>query len=293
LPRFSKIIRGVRLSFGKASVPKRPFSREIIITFMDAARTGLLLDWRAALPLALCFQHLLRGAECFELNGSNVVRQPTFFLVEVESAKNVPEGFLFKMPIGPARSHCVGQFMARYIVKMGVKLGDKMSYFPCRVGTVKGVLKSTATTKVANLTMRASCKRLIEAAGLDPTLYASHSCKRGGALAAMPRSRFRIWGVGQALLWWGGIPPGVPAYRSCCPTPSGSSRGQEGARHPPWAVQPRVALSVWGSMESVASFLLQQDSGFSVEYLTAPLAPTPMAVLIFIYFSFSLPQWGR
>jgi hypothetical protein len=62
---------------------------------MNAARAGLLLDWRSALPLALCFQQLLRGAECFELNGSNVVRQPTFFLVEVKSAKNVPEGFLF------------------------------------------------------------------------------------------------------------------------------------------------------------------------------------------------------
>jgi hypothetical protein len=33
--------------------------------------------------------------------------------------------------------------------------------------------------------MRAACKRLIEAVGLDPSLYASHSCKRGGALAAM------------------------------------------------------------------------------------------------------------
>jgi hypothetical protein len=185
LPRFSKIMRGVRLSFGKAAVPKRPFSRENIVTFMDPARTGSLLDWRSALPLALCFQQLLRGAESLELNGSNVVRQPTFFLVEVESAKNVPEGFSFKVPIDPTRSHCVGQFMADYIVKMGVKLGDEMSYFACRVGAVKGVLRSTATTKVANSTMRAACKRLIEAVGLDPSLYATHSCKRGGNLADM------------------------------------------------------------------------------------------------------------
>jgi hypothetical protein len=182
---------------------------------MDTARTGSPLDWRAALPLALCFQQLLRGAECFELNGLNVVWQPTFVLVEVESAKNVPEGFSFKVPIDLTRSHCVGLFMADYIVKMGVKLGDEMSYFACRVGAVKGVLRSTATIKVANSTTRAASKRLIEAVGLDPSLYASHSCKQGALLQlwrlASPRCRFRTWGVGRAPPWWRGIPQGTPA----------------------------------------------------------------------------------
>jgi hypothetical protein len=33
--------------------------------------------------------------------------------------------------------------------------------------------------------IRAGCKQLIEAVGLDSTRYASHSCKRGAALTAM------------------------------------------------------------------------------------------------------------
>jgi hypothetical protein len=67
-PRFSKILRGVKAAFGKAARPKKPFLWEHIVAFMSHARRGSLLDWRAALPLALCYQQLLRGAECFELN---------------------------------------------------------------------------------------------------------------------------------------------------------------------------------------------------------------------------------
>jgi hypothetical protein len=108
-PRLSMIMRGIRQSHGKALRPKLPFTREHIIKFLTAARRGTLLDWRAALPLALCFQQLFRGAECFELKGSNVTRYPDFFQVEVDSAKNIPEGFGFKIKIDPGRPHCVGQ----------------------------------------------------------------------------------------------------------------------------------------------------------------------------------------
>jgi hypothetical protein len=79
---------------------------------MKAARVGLLLDWRAALPLALCYQQLLRGAKCFELNGTNLVWHPGFFSVQVQSSKNIPEGFDFKVLVDCDRPHCVGQFMA-------------------------------------------------------------------------------------------------------------------------------------------------------------------------------------
>jgi hypothetical protein len=184
-PRFSKIMRAVKLTFGKPSKLKKPFTRDHIIKFMELARSGSLLDWRAALPLALCYQQLLRGAECFELNGSNVVRQPDFFLVEVESAKNNPDGFSFKIPVDGSRASCVGQFLADFIVKMGIIVGDPKSFFACKVASTKGVLKAVPSVKVANSTMRSSCKRLIEAAGMDSSNYASHSCKRGGALAAM------------------------------------------------------------------------------------------------------------
>jgi hypothetical protein len=176
---------GIRQLHGKALQPKLPFTREHIIEFLTAARRGSLFYWRAALPLALCFQQLLCGAECFELKGSNVTRYPDLFQVEVESAKNIQEGFGFIITIDPGRPHCIGQFMANYLVKMGVKLGNKNSYFACKVLSVKGVLKAVVSVKVSSSAMRSACKRLIESIGLDGALYATHLCKRGGALAAM------------------------------------------------------------------------------------------------------------
>jgi integrase len=95
-PRFGKILRGIRNEYGKPVKPKKPFSRLHITTFMDWARGGSLLDWRAALPMALCYQQLLRGAEAFDLNGSNVDRRGDHFWVEVETSENHPEGFRLK-----------------------------------------------------------------------------------------------------------------------------------------------------------------------------------------------------
>jgi hypothetical protein len=84
-PRFGKMLRGIRLTHGKAAKPKEPFTPGHIITFMNLARKGTLREWRAELPLALCFQQLLRGVECFDLNGSNVSRHKDFFRVTVET----------------------------------------------------------------------------------------------------------------------------------------------------------------------------------------------------------------
>jgi hypothetical protein len=184
-PRFKKILKAICLSHGKVAKPRMPFNKGHITTFMDTPRAGTILDWRAALPMALCFQQLLRGAECFGLTGANFTRHLDYFIVEVAEAKNNPEGFSFKVPIDPSRTHCVGTFLADFIVKMGVILGDPASFFACKVAKVRGITRSTASVKVANSTMRAGCKRLIEAVGLDSKRYASHSCKRGAALTAM------------------------------------------------------------------------------------------------------------
>jgi hypothetical protein len=195
-PRFSKILRAIRQSHGKAAKPRMPFNKGHITKFMDTARAGTILDWRAALPMALCFQQLLRGAECFGLTGANVTRHFYYFIVEVVEAKNNPEGFGFKVPIDPLRTHCVGQFLAYYFVKMGLVLGDSASFFACKVSKVRGITRSTASVKVANSTMRAGCKRLIEAVGLDSTRYASNSCYGGGSDARPDRG---FGQVGQQL----------------------------------------------------------------------------------------------
>jgi hypothetical protein len=94
-PRFGKLLRGICLRHGKAAKPKNPFTPSHIVLFMNLAWSGTLREWRAALPLALCFQQLLWGAECFDLNGSNVALHADFFRVKVETSKNHPLGFLF------------------------------------------------------------------------------------------------------------------------------------------------------------------------------------------------------
>jgi hypothetical protein len=179
-PRFGKLLRGIRNAHGKAARPKKPFTPDHIVTFMLLARRGLLREWRSALPLVLCFQQLLRGAECFDLNGSNMTRMPNFFRVEVETSKNHPEGFSFWIPVDEKRPNCVGVLFADFITVMEISLGDPKSFFACKISKSGGVIKS-----VSSLTMRGCCKDLIVAAGLDPTEYATHSSKRRGTLEAM------------------------------------------------------------------------------------------------------------
>jgi hypothetical protein len=215
-PRFSKILRGVKVAFGKAARPKKPFLWEHIVTFLNQARRGSLLDWRAALPLALCYQQLLGGAECFELNGSNVISHPNFFMVEVDSSKNIPDVFSFKLHVEPERPHCVGMFLADYIARMGVVLGAKESFFACKIGQTKGVLSAVPSSKVTNSTMRSACKKFIEAVGMDSSEYASHSCKRGAALAALEAGLSQVqvqdlgrWASSAMVVRYTGADPAV------------------------------------------------------------------------------------
>jgi hypothetical protein len=184
-PRFGKLLRGIRLTHGKAAKAKEPFTPAHIVTFMDLARKGTFREWRAALPLALCFQQLLQGVECFDLNGSKVSQHVDFFRVTVEMSKNHPEGFSFWVKIDNDRSNCVGRFMANFIETMGIKLGDDKSFFACQLAQTGGLLRAAPTCKVASLTMRNASKLLIVAAGLNPVSFATHSSKRGGRLEAM------------------------------------------------------------------------------------------------------------
>jgi hypothetical protein len=103
--------------------------------FMDLARSGTLPEWRAAFPLVLCFQQLLRGAECFDLCGENVTWHDGYFRVKVLTAKNHPDGIGFKVPINSSgeRPYCVGGFIEEFIKVMGIKLGVKESFFACKL----------------------------------------------------------------------------------------------------------------------------------------------------------------
>jgi hypothetical protein len=130
---------------------------------MNLARKGTFREWRAALPLALCFQQLLRGVECFDLDGSNSSRHADFF----------------RVPVDDSRPNCVGVFMSDYI-----DTGSRKSFFVCKLAQTGKLLQVVPTERVATATMRNACKLLILASGLKPSFYATHSSKRGGALEA-------------------------------------------------------------------------------------------------------------
>jgi hypothetical protein len=194
LPRIGKMLGGIWLTHGKAFKPKEPFTPAPIVTFMNLARKGTLREWRAALPLALCFQQLLRGAECFDLNGSNVFLETSrllhttdgnFYRVTVETSKNHPEGFNFSIRIDADRPNCVGVFMSEFISIKGIRLGDPTLFFACKLAQISGSFKASSSDRMADSTMRSACMLLITAAGLDPRLYATHSSKRGGTLEAL------------------------------------------------------------------------------------------------------------
>jgi hypothetical protein len=155
------------------------------VALLNLASKGTLREWRAALPLALCFQQLLRGIECFNLNWFNLVRHDGFFRVTVKTSKNHPEGLTFRILVDPGRPNCVGFFMDNFIEVMGIKLGHPGLFFAFKLTQTRGALRTAHTEKVAPSTMRNACKLLILAAGMDPGLYATHSSKRGGTLEAM------------------------------------------------------------------------------------------------------------
>jgi hypothetical protein len=137
--RFGKILRGIKNTHGKAARPRKPFSRDPILKFILLARRGSLKEWRAALPLALCFQQLLGGGRVLRHHWSNVERMPGFFRVEVKMSKNHPEGFNFRVPVNEACPNCVGVFLSDYITVMGIKLGNEKSLFACKIsGLVSG-----------------------------------------------------------------------------------------------------------------------------------------------------------
>jgi hypothetical protein len=60
-PRFGKLLRGIRLTHGKAAKAKEPFTPEHIVTFMDLAQKGTLRVEGGAPPGAVFSAVVTRG----------------------------------------------------------------------------------------------------------------------------------------------------------------------------------------------------------------------------------------
>jgi hypothetical protein len=105
--------------------------------------------------------------------------------VVVETSKNHPEGFRFRVLVDRERPNCVRVFMLDYMILMEIRVGDPGSFFACKLTSAGGILRAVPSKRVSDSTMRALCKTLIAATGLDPFKYATHSSKRGGTLMAL------------------------------------------------------------------------------------------------------------
>jgi hypothetical protein len=142
------------------------------------------------------------------------------------------------------RPNCVGVFMLDYMILMEIRVGDSGSFFACKLACIGGILQADPSERVSDLTMRASCKTLIAASGLDPSEYATHLSKRGGALMALQAglSTAQIQELGR----W-----------SSSAMVSRYAKGEDlvHQERPRWRSRHRLASStVWGS--SFASLIL-------------------------------------
>jgi hypothetical protein len=169
-------------------VPRMPFSADHILKFLGMAWISEdLRVWRGILPHVICFQQLMRVSEVSSLRGSNVVRSDDDIRLVNVKANNHRHGYpqpLF-FPVDEGWQHCVGFFLTEYMRRFGIVAGEKTHFFACKIGCKGGVYSALPTVGVSLKTVRDAGKDATKAIGLDPTRYASHSAKRGGALAAV------------------------------------------------------------------------------------------------------------
>jgi hypothetical protein len=169
-------------------VPRMPFSADHILKFLGMAWISEdLRVWQGVLPHVICFQQLMRVSEVASLRGSNVVRSYDGIRLVNLKAKNHRPGYpqpLF-FPVDEGRQHYVGFFLTEYMRRFGIVAGEKTHFFACKIGCKGGVYSALPTVGVSLKTVRDAGKDAIKAIGLDPTRYASHSVKGGGALAAV------------------------------------------------------------------------------------------------------------
>jgi hypothetical protein len=138
-------------------------------------------------PHATCFQQLMRGEEAYNLNGANVEESAGVLKLVGVKAKNhrlgYPQHLVFPVDVG--RLYCVGFFIKEYMGRCWIVAGNKHHLFACKIVKKRsGLYEAFPEIKVTKRTMWDDGKRMIKAIGLDPSRFASHSAKRGGALAA-------------------------------------------------------------------------------------------------------------
>jgi hypothetical protein len=133
----------------------------------------------------VCFQQLIHIGELAGITGANIVMGDASVAFVNVRGKNHKAGYPHPLvfPVDGGRDHCVGWFLVSFIEKIGLKVGDASHFLSCKIVSKAGVATGFPAVPVSAGTLMKEGKITIKAIGLDATRYASHSAKRGGALA--------------------------------------------------------------------------------------------------------------
>jgi hypothetical protein len=140
---------------------------------------GSFPHWRAAVVMATCFADFLRFSAVVNIRLEDLTLSGSDLRFWVRKAKNHRLGFDVCLPLGDPKSIWL---FALDFLQRGLKWRPgKIRFLCCQL---KGG-NLWPQLPISYSALHSSCKDLIEAVGLDPTKYSTHSAKRGSATAAV------------------------------------------------------------------------------------------------------------
>jgi hypothetical protein len=176
--RIVLIVKGMKRLLRKPSVPRLPFLRLHIRRFMRFSK-GSFQHWRAAVVMATCFANFLRFSEVLNVRLEDLTLVGNDLCFRVRKAKNHRLGFNVCLPVGDPKS--IGAFVLNFLCR-GLKWRPGKAGFLCCQFEVSNFRRQLPISYSA---LHSSCKDLIEAVGLDPSKYSTHSAKRGSTRAVV------------------------------------------------------------------------------------------------------------
>jgi hypothetical protein len=129
--------------------------------------------------MATCFADFLRFSKVLNVCLEDITLAGNYSRFSVKKAKNHRLGFDVCLPVDDPKS--IGAFVLDFLQR-GLKWRPGKENFLCC--QLEGG-KFRARLPISYSALHASCKDLIEAVGLDPSKYSTHSAKRGSATAAV------------------------------------------------------------------------------------------------------------
>jgi hypothetical protein len=134
---------------------------------------------RAAVVMATCFADFLRFSEMLNVCLEDITLAGNDLRFRVRKAKNHRLGFDVCLPVDDPKS--IGAFVLDFLQR-GLKWRPgKVGFLCCQLEGGK----FRARLPISYSALHASCRDLIEAVGLDPSKYSTHSANRGSATAAV------------------------------------------------------------------------------------------------------------